>query len=193
VVYKNLSSTPRAVDYCRNVFIAAASISEGSGGGDVHGAALFVLNIASAPFTKLRNPESGSWIAIRLFPQGLPAVEAALDQILEWVKAIAEGISGIVDIIIAYIEFLEARILELEALISRIIALLNSLALFELPSVNGLVVTGAGTDGILTGLVTAEDKPFDGPEAYGGGLVVLAGGLPSILVEILKAFFPESQ
>ena len=64
-------------------------------------------------------------------------------------------------------------------------ALLRSLTLFELPSFAGLVLVENGTDGIATGLLTAGDKPSDGPAAYGGGAVVLFGGLPAILLETI--------
>ena len=52
-------------------------------------------------------------------------------------------------------------------------------------------VTGQGTDGVLQGLVSAEDKPSDSVTSYGAGMVFLAGGLPTLILEIIQAFFPE--
>ena len=184
---------PVTMAFCRNALTD-----------DVYGAAALVLNLASAPAT-LKG--KARWKTFRLFPQGIPPLEAALEEIIKWVKAIAAGLQGFADIIIAFIEFLQARILEMTALIVRINALLDSLSGFILPAVSGLVVTANGTDGILQGLVTADNKPSDSSDSftvattrsektygtYGGGVVLLAGGLPAILIEILKAFFPEAD
>ena len=170
------------VQFCRNVLLN----SEVS----VLGAAATVLNVAAAPMI-LPATSTGNWEVLRLFPQGLPPLEAALAQIIAFIKTIAQGLQGIVDIIVAYIEFLEARIREFQSLIQRIIGLLDLLLSFDLPPMSALVVTANGTDGILSALVTAENKPSDGTTSYGAGVVLLAGGLPSLLVAILQSFFPE--
>ena len=195
VVYNNGPAGGRAFTttaylFCRNAFTD-----------EVYGAAAGVLNVGAAVLT--RPSDDGGWIAIRMFPQGLPPVEAALDEILKFVRSILAGIQGFADIIISYIEFIEARVLELQALILRISGLLNALSGFVLPAVAGLVVTGNGTDGILQGLITADNKPTDTSTTteiaeqtygtYGAGVVILAGGLPTVLIEILQAFFPESE
>ena len=60
---------------------------------------------------------------------------------------------------------------------------------FELPSFSGLVTVANGTDGILQDFITADSKPDDSPSDLGAGLVVLAGGLPNILLELLAALF----
>ncbi len=91
------------------------------------------------------------------------------------------------------IAFLQARILELQSLINRLIALLNSLKAFDLPAMGGLVVTANGTDGILQALVTADNKPTDSSTAYSAGVVLLSGGLPSILIELLQLIFKEAE
>lgn len=190
VVYSLL--TFRRIVFCRNALTS-----------DVYGAAAGVLNIAASVLTLRKSPESGAWTTFRLFPQGLPPVEAALDEILKFVKAIAAGVKGFTDILVGYIEFLQARILELEALIIRIQGLVLALSGFALPAVSGLVVTGNGTAGLVSGLVTAANKPSDNATTteiaeatygtYGAGLVLVAGGLPTVLVELLQAFFPEAD
>lgn len=190
VVYSLDGSTNEAM-FCRNAFTT-----------EVYGAAAGVLNIAASVISLRQTPESGAWTTFRLFPQGLPAVEAALDEILKFVKAITAGIQGFVDIIVAYIEFLQARILELQALVVRIQGLLDSLLGFTLPAVSGLVVTGNGTAGLLSSLVTAENKPSDNSSTteiaeltfgtYGAGVVLVAGGLPAAIIELLQLFFPEA-
>ena len=153
----------------------------------VYAAAAAVLNVAFAPGTL--PAASGKWAAVRLFPQGLPAVESALDEIMGWVKTIQSGVLGIVDLILTYIDFIEARILEIESLISRINGLLQQLLAFQMPQVSALITVGQGTDGILQGLMSAGDKPTDMSTSYGAGVVVLAGGLPTFLADILRAIF----
>jgi hypothetical protein len=173
VVYDWLGSL--RMDFCRNLFTT-----------EVYTAAAAVLNLAGGPMFMPSIPGSGSWISIRLFPQGLYPVDAALQQLLTFVQMIAEGIQGVTDLVVAYIEFLEARILEMQALVVRLNGLLNILQAFDLPSTNALVVTGNGTQGILQGLVQATNKPSDSSAAYGAGVVLLAGGLPAIALEILQ-------
>ena len=128
---------------------------------------------------------------IRLFPQGLPPVEAAMEEIIGFLRALAAGNKALTDTIVAYLEFLEARILELQALIMRIQALLNLILSIDVPKTGGLVISGAGTDSVLSGLVTAQNKPVDSPDSYGVGVVLLAGGVPTSLLEILQLLFVE--
>ena len=164
--------------FCRNVF------SEVDG---LYAATSTVLNMAGGPLFVPQVPGANTWLAIRLFPQGLWPIEAALQQIIGFVETIMEGIQGVTDLIVKYIEFIEARIIEMQALIVRIIGLLNIITSLEIPSCSGLIVTGNGTDGILQALVSAGDKPSDSSAAYGAGVVMLAGGLPSIIFDILQA------
>jgi len=168
--------------FCRNALTS-----------DVYEAALAVLNIAGAAMSLPATPGTGNWEAIRFIPQGLPALDAALSELLGWTRAIKAGLQDVTDVIVAYIEFLQGRILEMQALLVRIDGLIASLTGFELPAVAGLIVTGNGTDGILSGLITADNKPSDAPETYGAGLVFLAGGLSPALIEILQSFFPEAE
>jgi len=167
------------IAFCRNALFT----------NDVYSAAASVLNIAAAPSTLPVKPGEGGWIAIRLFPQGLWPLEAILQQIIAFVRSISEGLSAVTDIILAYIESLEGRILELQALVVRLQGLLAFLQGFNLPPVSALVVTGSGTDGILQAFVNADDKPQDSVASYGAGLVFLAGGLPTLLIELLQAIF----
>ena len=155
--------------------------------------AMSVLQVAASPLTLTRDPSSGSWTALRMFPQGLPAVDLFMEDILRWVKSIQAGMEAITEMIKAYIESMEARVLEIQAAIVRINALLQSLLQFTMPSANGLVVTSYGTDGVLQELVTAENKPSDSTTAYGAGMVILAGGLPATLIELLQMFFPTEE
>lgn len=180
VIFKRSGLLVSDVYFCRNVWYQFP---------DVYTSAALVLAIAAGPLT-LSN--DGGWIAIRLLPQGLPPIESMLDTILQWVETIKAGIKSIVDVILRYIEFVEARILEIQAIIVRILGLLDQLLSLQVPAASGLVVVANGTDGILSELITAENKPSDSPAAYGGGVVLLSGGLNTALLSLLQAFFAES-
>lgn len=151
-------------------------------GGEVLNAASSILNVTGAVMLRL-NP--GQWTAIRFLDEVLKPADALLTDIEAFLLAILDGLQGIIDKIIAYIEGIQARIFQLQALIEKIRALLASLTLFDLPSFSGLVLVEKGTDGIASALVTAGNKPFDGPAAYGGGAVVLFGGLPSVFLDLI--------
>ena len=150
--------------------------------GEVLNAASSLLNVAGAVMLKL-NP--GQWTAIRFLDEVLKPADTLLTNIESFLLAILDGLQGVIDKIIAYIEGIQARIYQLQALIEKIRALLNSLTLFDLPSFSGLVLVENGTDGIASALVTAGNKPSDGPAAYGGGAVVLFGGLPTVILELI--------
>lgn len=189
-------TTSNEYAFCRNVFFEAG----------IYSSAATVLNIAAS--TSLLPADGGAWKSFRLFPQGLPAVERALEQIIAWAETLKQGISGVVEVILAYIEFLEARILELQNFILRLNGLLDLLLNLDLPSANALVVTANGTSGLVSEFVSAGNKPSDSASitsyvdedgeytfagAYGAGIVLVAGGLPSLMAELLKAFFPELE
>lgn len=186
------------MQFCRNLFLANSSIFTAS---------QLVLNIAASTITHTKS-SGGAWINYRLFPQGLPPVEAALGEIVAFLEAIDAGLKGILDAIVAYIEYIEARVLELEALLRRIQGLLDLILSIEVPEMAALIVTGAGTDGILQALVSAENKPTDTAVvstrinnkgnvvlggAYGTGVLFLAGGLPTSVLELFLLIFPPAE
>jgi len=159
---------------------------------DVFAAAQFALQVAAGP---IQRPQEEGWIAIRLFPQGLPDIDRFFDQLLALLKAIQAAIQGLADLINKYIEMLQSRIIELQAFLNRINAIIQQLLnlFISIPPTSGLVVVANGTDGVLSALVNADNKPFDPPETYGGGVVLLAGGLPTIALELFKALFSSSE
>jgi hypothetical protein len=153
-------------------------------GGSVLKAATVVLGVAAA--ANSRSPSSSEWITIRFLDEALAPLDKLLVDIEKYLLAILDGLQGMIDKIIAYIEAIQARIFQIQALINMIRALLNSLSMFSLPSFSGLLLVENGTDGITKGLITAGNKPVDSPMSYGGGVLVMAGGLPVILLEILE-------
>jgi hypothetical protein len=153
-------------------------------GGSVLKAATVVLGVAAA--ANSRSPTTSEWITKRFLDEALAPLDKLLVDIEKYLLAILDGLQGMIDKIIAYIEAIQARIFQIQALIEMIRALLNSLSMFSLPSFSGLLLVENGTDGITKGLITAGNKPIDSPMSYGGGVLVMAGGLPTILLEILE-------
>jgi hypothetical protein len=174
-------TNPTFIEYIRNLIPD-----------DVYSAAAFALQVAAGP---VQRPQEEGWIAFRLFPQGLPDIDRFFDQILALLKSIQAAIQGLADLINKYIEMLQSRILELQAFLNRINHIIQQLLnlFISIPPTSGLVVVANGTDGVLSSLVNANNKPFDPPETYGGGVVLLAGGLPTIALELFKALFSSDE
>ena len=156
----------------------------------VYEAANTALQASSMPY--LSAP--GGWIRIRLFTQAIPGLDKAIQALINFLEELDLGLKGIIDAILEYIEFLSARIRELTELLLRLSSWLNFLLTFDVPQVSALFIApAAGIDGLLSGLRSSENKPkSDGdPSAvYGAGLVFVAGGLPTFILDILKVIFP---
>ena len=160
--------------YARNLFTK-----------DQISSALTILNIA----TNFNDGKSG-WIAIRPLETLMLPIEEVLDELLGFLKNVREGLMAIIKQILDYIRMIEARIIELQQLVRKIQAILRMFAdMVVSADLHMLVVTGAGTQGLISEFMTAEEKPSDSPTAYGTGVAVVAGGLPMIIVDLLKAIF----
>jgi hypothetical protein len=157
---------------------------------EVYEAANTALQASSMPY--LSAP--GGWIRIRLFTQAIPGLDKVIQALINFLEELDQGLKGIIDAILEYIEFLMARVRELTELLLRLDSWLNFLLTFDVPQVAALFVApAAGIDGLLSGLRNAENKPkSDGDPAavYGAGLVFVAGGLPTFILDILKVIFP---
>lgn len=155
----------------------------------VYEAAEYVLRVAGAP----SEPVEGGWIALRLFPRGLPAVERLFSEVIEWAESFKQGAKGLVDAVLEYIDFVEARITELQELLMRLQSYLNFANGLYVPSGSYLVVTGQGTEGLLNEFLAAANPPSDTSLDYGGGIVLVAGGLPDLIFDLLSTIVsPES-
>jgi hypothetical protein len=149
--------------------------------------ASIVLRVALAAYAL--PAEDGGWLAIRLMPQALVPLDQLLTKIDRFLQGVLDGLQGIIDQIIRYIESVQARIYQLQALLELIRALLRSINLFQLPSLSALVLVENGTGGLTTGLITSENKPQDDANDYGAGVVAIAGGIPTVLLELLALIF----
>jgi hypothetical protein len=146
-----------------------------------------ILQLAAASVS--RPTGDTKWIALRLMPNSLPEADRILENLDRFLQGVLDGLEGIIDKIIAYIEAIQARIYQLQALLQMIRALLRSIEMVQLPSASGLVLVDSGTAGLVQGLVGSTNKPSDSATDYGGGLLIVSGGLPTVLLEILQALF----
>jgi hypothetical protein len=171
----------REIDFVRNLI--PDSVYEG---------AQAVLQIAVGPQVR---PQEQGWIAFRLFPQGIPSIDRFFDQILALLRSIQAAIESIAESIRRYIEFLQSRIRELQAFLNRLNALIQRLLRFflSITPAAGLVVVAPGTEGVTNALISSTNKPITpaNPQAdsYGGGVVLLAGGIPNLALDVFRALF----
>lgn len=181
VVYNRTNNRLNEVAFFRN--LVPDSVYEG---------AAFVLQVAAGPAVR---PQERGWIAFRVFPQGIPSIDRFFDQILALLRSIQAAIESIAETIRRYIEYLQSRIRELQAFLNRINALIQRLLrfFFAITPAAGLVVVAPGTDGVTTALIGSTNKPIqpENPEAdaYGGGIVLFAGGIPNLAIDVFRALF----
>lgn len=164
--------TPTRAWYARELFTP-----------EVYRLSATVLGLAAGESTA-----AGGWIAIRPFQSignlsGLPDVTTFIQDFLE---TIAAGLQGGADLILSFISMLEQRVREIQEILRRIRAYLSIPLSITIPDAVGLVLVGNGVDGIVSGLTSATNQPTDGPEAHAGGLVVLAGGVPALITDLIS-------
>ena len=181
VIYSRKGTAIRDIAFIRNLI--PDSVYEG---------AQFVLQVAVGPQVR---PQERGWLAFRVFPQGIPSIDRFFDQILSLLRAVQATIESIAETIVRYIEFLQSRIRELQAFLNRLNALIQRLLRFFLAisPAAGLIVVAPGTDGVTQALISSQNKPLPPAnteqDSYGGGIVLLAGGIPNLAIDIFRAFF----
>lgn len=159
---------------------------------EVYEGAAFVLQVAAGPGVR---PQEQGWIAFRAFPQGIPSIDRFFDQILTLLRSIQAAIESVAESIRRYIEFLQSRIRELQAFLNRLNALIQRLLrfFFSIQPAAGLVVVAPGTDGVTSALIGSTNKPIPPPnpeaDSYGGGVVLVAGGIPNLALDVFRALF----
>jgi hypothetical protein len=130
-----------------------------------------------------------------VFPQGIPAIDRFFDQIIALLRSIQAAIESIAETIRRYIEYLQSRIRELQAFLNRINALIQRLLrfFFSIQPAAGLIVVAPGTSGVISALVGSQNKPIQPAnpqsDSYGGGIVLFAGGLPNLALDVFTALF----
>jgi hypothetical protein len=143
-----------------------------------------VLGYATAAASRPR--EDSQWLALR-YTSVFPSVDDVMTALGSWIGSINDSVKDTANALLSYIEFLEARITETQQYIRRVNAMINSFFPFAIPAMSGLLLLSSGTDGVLSDLVTAKNKPYDSPFAYGAGVAVLVPGIA--LVELFIEMF----
>ena len=148
---------------------------------------IYTLAATVLGLTGSRNPGRGEWSTVRPFVgvSALSANNQILQKVESFLRTTSAGISGIEDAILQTISFLEQRIKEIQETIKKIKTFLDLPFQITIPDLVALPLVANGTDGVITGLTGSANKPSDGPGAYSAGMVMMAGGLPSLLTDIL--------
>lgn len=133
----------------------------------------------------MKTPQDGSWISFRPLDL-MPGIDAALDAATAVLGRITASAGNAAEAAGGFSDMLGAQIQSLTDMAQKLQVLVGTAAdaLSRLPDAAALVCVGRGTDDILGQLVSAENKPADGPAAYGAGAVILAGGAPAFLLDI---------
>lgn len=129
----------------------------------------------------------GGWMAWRpLVGVGpLAANGRVLGMVEGFLGSLAAGTESVESGILRTISFLEQRVAEVQETLGKIREYLDLPFQISIPDAVVLPVLATGTDGVVSALVASESKPADGPQAYSAGMVILGGGLPSILIDLL--------
>lgn len=133
-----------------------------------------------------RTPADGSWVAFRPLDM-LPGIDVALDAASAVLGRISASAGNAAEAAAGYADFLGAQVDALGSMAQKLQVLIAGAAdvLSRLPEASVLAVVGKGTDDVLSQLVTSQNKPQDGKDAYAAGAVLLAGGAPSFLIDLL--------
>jgi hypothetical protein len=131
----------------------------------------------------------GEWLNYRPFQNtDLSFFLDGLEVFKRYLEAFQNGLEGLIAEILRYIRIVQMRIQELRLIILKIKALIDAIFNFRLPA--GLYATyhiTNGTGGLVNAIVNSENKPPISSTGYGVGSMIVAGGLPSILVELFIA------
>ena len=123
-----------------------------------------------------RPQDDSQWVAVRLFGQNITPITDILDIVEGYISVVLNSLQTLIDSVIASIQAIRARLNQLQALLETIRALLRSLSAFTISPMSALITVGNGTDGLLSNFVNSTNKPSDGPDAFGAGMVLVAGG-----------------
>lgn len=162
---------------------------------EMYAKARAVLSLTADQSAIQRTPQT-SWYTRRVFaPLTITGSSlTAITKAEQFVNVALTGLQNVADGILRVISFLEQRVREVQELIRSIETLLDIPYQITFPSVKALVLITNGTAGVVSGLVSSQEKPQEGANDYAAGGVMVAGGaVPSILVDVIaKSLTPAS-
>lgn len=164
VLYDLQFSNENYIQFFRNVAIEEELLASSAN----------VIRIAAGILA--RPQDDSQWVAIRLFGQNITPITDILDIVEGYISVFLNSLQTLIDSVIASIQAIRARLNQLQALLEMIRALLRSLSAFTISPMSALITVGNGTDGLLSNFVNSTNKPSDGPDAFGAGMVLVAGG-----------------
>ena len=159
----------------------------------------FILAILNLLFGSKQLDGSSNWEVLRLFPQGIPFVEDIMGKTINFMETLQETLESFGKKILKAIEAIEDKIKRIQQIINLINMFLELLKGFTLElsaPIYALAHTANGTDELVTQLLSSGLKPIseDTNETHATGMLLVAGGLPSILLELLvKMLISEEE
>jgi hypothetical protein len=130
----------------------------------------------------------GQWYKYRPFENtDLSALISGFEDFKSFLDRFFNATQGIIDEILKYIKLIQIRIEELRLIILKIKALIDAILNFSLPT--GIFATyhiTNGTNALVSAISRSENKPPIGNDGVGVGAMLVAGGLPNIVVDLLK-------
>lgn len=131
----------------------------------------------------------GKWTALRpMRDTDLSALLSVIETIKKYMEGILKGLEGIVAQILKYIHLLKTRIAQLQEVIAKIKGLIDLILSLRFPAgLYGTFHLADGTGGLVNALMQTEDKPDIGEAGFGTGMMVVAGGVPSIIIDLMIA------
>lgn len=160
---------------------------------EVEGHVITVLNLLFGG--KMAINGNSDWLAYRLFPTGIPVVENAIKRTIDFFESVEENLMAFIKRILDAIAVIEEKIKRIQQIIDMINRLLELLKGFtidlEIP-LSFLCHIANGTDGLVTKLITSNEKPETSePDTKTLGMVIVAGGIPSMLADLWISFIKE--
>ena len=159
----------------------------------------FILAILNLLFGSKQLDGSSNWEVLRLFPQGIQFVEDIMGKTINFMETLQETLESFGKKILKAIEAIEDKIKRIQQIINLINMFLELLKGFTLElsaPIYALAHTANGTDELVTQLLSSGLKPIseDTNETHAAGMLLVAGGLPSILLELLvKMLISEEE
>lgn len=140
----------------------------------------------------MNNSVLGFWSNVRFLENGIPPLEEFLLQSIKFFEDLEEGLKGFGEKIKKAIAQIEDKILQIQeiiALIDRVLEALKNMEItFDFPC-DMLIHVGSGNGELLNQLVSSSDQPPDGSQSYSIGMVLVAGGVPTVLLDLLGQLF----
>ncbi len=155
-----------------------------SRGGAITREAAVVLG-ATVPVAS-RPRASGAWYNVRL-ADVVPGLDIGLRAASEWLGSASRAATGVGEATKSYLDAATRTAGSARDLSDRLGAAASSIigGSIPLPNLSVLVVSGRGTGGVVAELLGAGGKPQSTPGSYGGGAVLLVGGAPGFLFDLL--------